>query len=90
MDLGQAERRGTNVQPERIEDGLGAHLQAADEHGAAGKGKERNQQNESADGRSHQAGKAHRAAGRSPIQLHRGLRAGRAKPAEMSGLDGCG
>jgi hypothetical protein len=49
MNLGQAERRGTNVQPERIEDGLGAHVQAADEHSAARHDKERNQQNESAD-----------------------------------------
>ena len=75
---------------ERIEDEFGAHLQAADEQGAARQGKERNQQNEGAGRWSHQANQAHRAAGRSPIQLHRGLRAGRAKPAEMSGLDGCG
>ena len=76
------------MQPERIEDGPGAHLQAANKNRAVRHGKEGDQQNESADQRSHQAGKAHRAARCCPIQFHNSLRIRRAKAAEMSGLDG--
>ena len=78
------------MQPERIEDGVGAHLQAAHKNRAARHGKEGDQQNESADRRSHQAAKAHRAARCCPIQIHNSLRISRAKAAEMSGLDGRG
>ncbi len=37
------------MQPERIKDGFGAHLQAADKNRAARHGKKGDQQNESAD-----------------------------------------
>jgi hypothetical protein len=89
-ELGQAEGRGANIEPEGTKDRLGAHLESADKRSAGRHGKERNQQNKSADGRSHQAGKAYRAAGRRSIQLHSSLRIRHAKAAEMSGLDGCG
>src|ERR1700682_2276662 len=47
--LGQGWRRRADIQVERIEDGSGAHLQAAGKPGAARHGEERNPENESAD-----------------------------------------